>query len=58
MKNRPVEVCLVQLGVVVLDGRVGLVDEDGEVGQTASDRETLGEAADVGANAVQQPSHP
>lgn len=50
----PVEVQLVNFRVVVLNLGVGVADEDGEVGQAALHRERLGEAADVGADAVNQ----
>lgn len=52
--DSPVEVHLVDLGVVVLDLGVRVADEDGEVGQAALQGEHLGEAADVLANAVHQ----
>lgn len=50
----PVEVYLVDLGVVVLDLGVRVADEDGEVGQAALQGEHLGKAADVLADAVHQ----
>lgn len=53
----PVEVHLVDLGVVVLDLGVSVADEDGEVGQAALHREHLGEAADVLPDAVHQALH-
>lgn len=52
--DAPVEVHLVDLGVVVLDLGVRVADEDGEVGQAALQGEHLGKAADVFADVVHQ----
>lgn len=50
----PVEVHLIDFRVVVLNLGVRMADEDGEVGQAALQREHLGKAADVFADAVHQ----
>lgn len=50
----PVEVHFIDFRVVVLNLGVRMADEDREVGQAALQREHLGKAADVFADAVHQ----